>query len=114
MIRRPPRSTQSRSSAASDVYKRQNVITDIHPVLSLALGLLISGSVNLVKTAAIRPAVAAGTAGVGNVPVSIMEDVTSTSVSILAIATPVAVAAIIIFFIGWIIWRFVIRPLTSG
>src|SRR5680860_1927333 len=24
MIRRPPRSTQSRSSAASDVYKRQN------------------------------------------------------------------------------------------
>ncbi len=91
-----------------------NVITDIHPVLSLALGLLISGSVNLVKSAAIRPAVAAGTAGVGNVPVSIMEDVTSTSVSILAIATPVAVAAIIIFFIGWIIWRFVIRPLTSG
>ena len=26
MIRRPPRSTQSRSSAASDVYKRQHVI----------------------------------------------------------------------------------------
>src|SRR5450756_714058 len=31
MIRRPPRSTQSRSSAASDVYKRQ-----IHPVPVLA------------------------------------------------------------------------------
>src|SRR5680860_1915271 len=28
MIRRPPRSTQSRSSAASDVYKRQD--TDMH------------------------------------------------------------------------------------
>src|SRR5450756_2922299 len=27
MIRRPPRSTQSRSSAASDVYKRQSVDT---------------------------------------------------------------------------------------
>ena len=26
MIRRPPRSTQSRSSAASDVYKRQELI----------------------------------------------------------------------------------------
>src|SRR5680860_1212511 len=26
MIRRPPRSTQSRSSAASDVYKRQGVV----------------------------------------------------------------------------------------
>ena len=36
MIRRPPRSTQSRSSAASDVYKRQrldrghHLIADVH------------------------------------------------------------------------------------
>src|SRR5450756_1283302 len=29
MIRRPPRSTQSRSSAASDVYKRQVPVRDI-------------------------------------------------------------------------------------
>ena len=29
MIRRPPRSTQSRSSAASDVYKRQALITGV-------------------------------------------------------------------------------------
>src|SRR5450756_3022830 len=29
MIRRPPRSTQSRSSAASDVYKRQALHQDI-------------------------------------------------------------------------------------
>ena len=28
MIRRPPRSTQSRSSAASDVYKRQEITVD--------------------------------------------------------------------------------------
>src|SRR5450756_1982158 len=33
MIRRPPRSTQSRSSAASDVYKRQidHCLIDVHP-----------------------------------------------------------------------------------
>src|SRR5665809_33673 len=30
MIRRPPRSTQSRSSAASDVYKRQQVHEVVH------------------------------------------------------------------------------------
>src|SRR5450756_2590877 len=30
MIRRPPRSTQSRSSAASDVYKRQTVNGRVH------------------------------------------------------------------------------------
>ena len=40
MIRRPPRSTQSRSSAASDVYKRQEegdpvfTISDLLPHLS--------------------------------------------------------------------------------
>src|SRR5450756_3158841 len=32
MIRRPPRSTQSRSSAASDVYKRQSLDSDLGPV----------------------------------------------------------------------------------
>src|SRR5450756_3232990 len=30
MIRRPPRSTQSRSSAASDVYKRQEHVREVH------------------------------------------------------------------------------------
>src|SRR5450756_924092 len=35
MIRRPPRSTQSRSSAASDVYKRQ---IDLHQVVILKNG----------------------------------------------------------------------------
>ena len=37
MIRRPPRSTQSRSSAASDVYKRQQV-TSRADVLIAAVG----------------------------------------------------------------------------
>ena len=27
MVRRPPKATQSRSSAASDVYKRQNIVS---------------------------------------------------------------------------------------
>src|SRR5450756_1591131 len=35
MIRRPPRSTQSRSSAASDVYKRQCQDAHDHPVMLL-------------------------------------------------------------------------------
>src|SRR5680860_542588 len=39
MIRRPPRSTQSRSSAASDVYKRQV------PVVGDMAGLVLSGYV---------------------------------------------------------------------
>src|SRR5680860_1926155 len=35
MIRRPPRSTQSRSSAASDVYKRQVDLVQPHQVLNI-------------------------------------------------------------------------------
>ena len=39
MIRRPPRSTQSRSSAASDVYKRQtlNAVRGRHPLIGACL-----------------------------------------------------------------------------
>ena len=40
MIRRPPRSTQSRSSAASDVYKRQDLVAkgSASPAAALAVG----------------------------------------------------------------------------
>ena len=49
------------------------VITDVHPVLALALGLLVAGGVHTVKAAAVRPAVTATTGGAGNVPVSVAE-----------------------------------------
>ena len=39
MIRRPPRSTQSRSSAASDVYKRQVIDPDLQKDL-VTLGMI--------------------------------------------------------------------------
>src|SRR5450756_822048 len=44
MIRRPPRSTQSRSSAASDVYKRQAYRDPgiLHPMLAGTLGGLLA------------------------------------------------------------------------
>src|SRR5450756_546940 len=40
MIRRPPRSTQSRSSAASDVYKRQVELEVIPAALEYGLGII--------------------------------------------------------------------------
>ncbi|MCD6356660.1 MAG: DUF4126 domain-containing protein [Anaerolineaceae bacterium] len=86
-----------------------NVVTDIHPVLALALGLLISGSVHIVKATAIRPAITATTAGTANVPVSVAEDVTSTTLSILSVVVPIAVLVIAFFFFSWIIWHFYMR-----
>ncbi|HEX6305880.1 MAG TPA: DUF4126 domain-containing protein [Anaerolineales bacterium] len=80
------------------------VITDINPVLSLAAGLIVAGTVHAVKAAAVRPAVTATTGGAGNIPVSIAEDLISTLLSILAIVVPVVISALIIMFTAWIIW----------
>lgn len=81
------------------------VITDIHPVLSLACGLLVAGSVHAVKTLAVRPAVTATTGGAGNIPVSILEDLISTVLSILSVVIPVLFACLAILFTSWVIWR---------
>ena len=86
-----------------------NVVSDIHPVLALALGLLVSGSVHAVKSAAVRPAVTAATAGAGNVPVSVAEDVTSTTLSVLSIVVPIAVLVVVVAFFSWAIWHFYLR-----
>lgn len=82
------------------------VITDIHPILALACGLLVAGSVHVVKSAAVRPAVTATTGGAGNVPVSIAEDVASTAVSILAIIFPILVGILLIIVFAFVIWWF--------
>jgi hypothetical protein len=80
------------------------VISDLHPVMAMAAGLLVAGSVHAVKSVAVRPAVTATTAGAGNVPVSIAEDVISTFLSILAVILPVLIAAIVILLTAWIVW----------
>jgi hypothetical protein len=86
-----------------------NVVTDIQPILALALGLLISGGVHVVKSTAIRPAVSASTAGTANIPVSVAEDVTSTTLSVLSVVVPIAVLVVVVLFFTWVIWHFYLR-----
>jgi hypothetical protein len=93
-----------RPAAGAVVFAASSNIADVQPVLAMAAGLLIAGSVHAVKSAAVRPAITATTGGVGNVPASIMEDVLSTVLSILAIIIPVLVAAIIILLVAFVIW----------
>lgn len=82
------------------------VVTDVHPVLALICGLLISGSVHAVKSVAVRPVVTLTTGGAGNVPVSIAEDVLSTVMSIVAIVVPILVVIILLLAIIWFfLWR---------
>jgi hypothetical protein len=80
------------------------VVTDIHPILSLSAGLLIAGGIHAVKAVAVRPAVTAATAGAGNAPVSFLEDVTSTIISIVAVVLPVIIACIMILLTAWLIF----------
>ena len=93
------------------------VINDVHPVLAIVAGILVAGSVHAAKSAAVRPAVTATTAGAGNIPVSIAEDITATIVSVLAIVVPVLVVMILIVvtaYVIWLVWRRVNRESRAG
>jgi hypothetical protein len=82
------------------------VISNLHPVLALACGLLIAGSVHVVKSVAVRPAVTATTAGAANVPVSLAEDLIATITSILSILMPLLVGLLLIVIIILVIMWF--------
>ena len=81
-----------------------NVVTNVSPVLALACGLLVAGTVHVAKAGALRPMVTATTGGTGNIPVSIAEDVVSTILSFLAIALPIVVGTLLIILAAFIIY----------
>lgn len=84
-------------------------IGEVKPALALIAGLLVSGGVHAVKALAVRPAVNAATGGLGNVPVSIAEQATSTVVSVLSILIPVVIACILILLTTIIVTRMLFK-----
>ena len=89
-----------------------NVITDIHPVLAMVFGLLVAGSVHVVKSAAIRPAVtaisAAPSGGVATLPanilVSTLEDVVALVASLIAVIVPAVLALALLIAVLTLAW----------
>ena len=89
-----------------------NVITDIHPVLAMVCGLLVAGSVHVVKSAAVRPAVtaisAAPSGGVATVPanilVSTLEDVVALVASLMAVIVPAILALALLIAVLTLAW----------
>lgn len=81
-----------------------HVVTNVHPVLALACGLLVAGTVHVAKAGVMRPLVTATTGGTANTPVSIAEDVTSTALSILAIVLPIVIGTLIVVLAAFIIY----------
>ena len=99
--------TVFRPAAGAIVFAASaHAVTGINPLLALACGLLVAGSVHTVKSVAIRPAVTATTGGTANVPVSLAEDGFATVLSILSIFIPVLVGIILIISVAMIIWWF--------
>ncbi len=80
------------------------IFSDLHPVLALAAGVLTAGTVHAVKSVAVRPAVTATTGGIGNTPVSILEDIAATVVSILSIVIPILIFIILLLVLALLIW----------
>ncbi|MBN1667378.1 MAG: DUF4126 domain-containing protein [Anaerolineales bacterium] len=95
-----------RPAAGAVVFLASSGAGETHPVLAATAGILVAGSVHVAKSAAVRPAVTAATGGTANVPVSILEDIASTLLSILAVVIPVLVAAIAIPLVSLLIWWF--------
>jgi hypothetical protein len=81
-----------------------NIVTDLSPVISIILGLLVAGGVHAIKATA-RPVITATTAGVGNPVVSTIEDVVSGVTSLVAILLPWLVILVassgIVLFLWW-------------
>ena len=76
-----------------------HAITNVHPLLALGCGILVGGSVHLVKSAAVRPAITATTGGTANIPVSIAEDVIASIMSFLSIVFPILVGLFFVLLI---------------
>jgi hypothetical protein len=90
------------------------VITDVHPIIALACGLLVAGSVHVAKSAVVRPVVTATTGGAGNVPVSIAEDIAAAGVSLLSVFIPILVGFVLILFIILFAWWLSRRSAQAG
>ena len=97
-------STAIRPAAGAILFAASsNAISDIHPALALACGILVAGTVHVAKSTA-RPLVTVTTAGTANPIVSTAEDVTAGVISVLSIVVPVV--AFVFIVVGlFLMWR---------
>ena len=83
-----------------------NAIADVHPILAMICGLLVAGTVHIVKATA-RPVVTAASMGTANPIVSTGEDILSAATAFLSILLPVLLAILLLIataVIGWWLW----------
>jgi Domain of unknown function (DUF4126) len=93
-----------------------HIIGDLHPAVALMLGLIVAFSVHATK-AATRPFVTAGTLGMGNWLVSLIEDAFAIILSLVAIISPLFLILLLACFL-FLVWRWwhrrVVRAASSN
>lgn len=89
----------------------------MHPVLAFACGVVLAGSVHVVKTGA-RPVVAAATAGAGTPVVSVVEDIIAGVTSLVAVIFPYLIVLWFVLLVTLVIlilkWRRERAALRAG
>jgi len=80
-----------------------NVLTNVHPAVALLAGVIMAGSFHIGRMA-VRPVATATTAGLGNPLLSLMEDVTSFTISVLAIFVPLLAVIVLILLLCALAW----------
>ncbi|MBX3002636.1 MAG: DUF4126 domain-containing protein [Anaerolineales bacterium] len=85
------------------------VIDGINPVMALAAGLLVAGTVHVAKAGVMRPAVTGVSGGTANVAVGLVEDVAAISMSLVAVLIPVIIGIVFIPVLALVIWLVVRR-----
>lgn len=89
-----------RPAAGAVLFAASTNTVQLNPVIAVILGLVMAFGVHAAKATA-RPVITASTGGLGNPVVSVLEDVVSVVVSILALLAPVA--AVVLLVIGLIL-----------
>jgi hypothetical protein len=89
-----------------------NVISNVSPVLAMVCGLLIAGGVHTAKAVA-RPAITAGTVGLGNPVVSLAEDAVSGVTTVAAVVAPILLGLLLLLAV-WLSMRWHYRRPTRS
>lgn len=97
-----------RPTAGAILFAASTNTIELNPIIAVILGLVLAFGVHAAKATA-RPIVTATTAGIGNPFVSLMEDVVSAVVSILALLAPVLGVLLFALIVLWIGRRILFR-----
>lgn len=77
---------------------QNNVLTNVHPAVAMAAGIIVAGGFHASR-AAIRPVATATTGGFGNPVLSFVEDITSVTLSVLAIFVPLLAFVLVVILL---------------